>query len=79
MSTIDNNPITSYKVRSRERQAKNAQKSLRRKLNKEALVLELINDMFNDTYNYEDFMKGLCKEALYKRTQKELKKILYGE
>jgi len=72
MSSVDNNPIAVCK-------RKNPAKAKIQRENKEKLVNKLLNDMFNNLYNYEDYMKGLCREALYKRTQKELKQILYGE
>jgi len=46
------------------------------KVNKDKLITEVIKDMFEDTYNWEDYMRGLCIEALQKRTQKELKHVL---
>ena len=79
MATVDNNPIASYRIRNREREAKNAQKALKRKENKEILIEDLLFSMFeqggNDWYDYK---RELCKEALNKRTQKQLKEILYG-
>lgn len=52
------------------------ERAKKQRINKDKLIEELIEDMFEDTYNYEDYMRGLCREALQKRTQKELKEIL---
>lgn len=46
--------------------------------NKENLIEKLIQEINNDSYNWQDFSTGLMREALWKRTQKELKQILYG-
>lgn len=56
-------------------------KSEIRRENKNKLIFDLIYDMFEtqNAYDYEDFKKDLCIEALGRRTQKELKQILYGE
>lgn len=72
MSSVDNNPVAVYKK-------KNPAKAKIQRENKEKLVNKLLDDMFSDLCNYGDYMKELCREALYKRTQKELKQILYGE
>lgn len=55
---------------------KKSQKSIKRAENKKKLVEEVLDDIFNDVYSWEDYAKGLCKEALMKRTQKELKQLL---
>ena len=51
-------------------------KKSKRQQNKEKLVQEALDDIWNDIYAWEDYAKGLCKEALMKRTQAELKQIL---
>ena len=70
MPTVDNNPIAS----GRKRNPKLAAKRLE---NKEKLINEIINMIRNNMYEYEDFCMDLVEEALKKRTQKELKEILY--
>ena len=67
-----NNVIVKSKNKVYLERAKKAKK------NKEKLIKDLISDMMDDNYGYRDFIEGLCYEALQKRSQKELKEILYG-
>ncbi len=48
----------------------------KRRANKERLVNECINMLWDNQYEYSQFIKDLLWEALNKRTQKELKEIL---
>ena len=72
MNRVNNNPITKVKKRRPDIAIKRAE-------NKYRLVYECMNMIKNDIFGYEDFLFDLARESLYKRTQKELKEILYGE
>lgn len=48
----------------------------KRRANKEKLVNNCVDMLWDNQYEYSDFIKDLLKEALNKRTQKELKEIL---
>ena len=79
MSTVDNNPIASYKIINREKQIKNAQKTLKQKENKQKLIKDLKDSIQNDLNSYEDLMWSLIDESLQNKSQKWLKQILYGK
>lgn len=51
------------------------QKILKAKENKNKLILEIIEDLFENQYESQEYIKSLLMEALSKRTQKELKQI----
>lgn len=51
----------------------------KQKENKNKLVSDVVFMVMENSYEYHDFIKDLVYEALSKRTQKELKQILYGE
>ena len=73
-----------YKTEAKQRRREKAEFYTNRvkkaKENKNKLLLEVIWEMFENTgSDWEDYKKSLCIEALSKRTQKELKAILYGE
>mgnify|MGYP003555035392 FL=1 len=54
-------------------------KAKKRRENKNKLLLNVVYMLFgDDSYDYDSFKQALCREALAKRTQKELKEILYG-
>ena len=50
--------------------------SAKRKENKEKLIEDILDMFQGDICNYEEVMLDLCKEALQKRTQKQLKEWL---
>jgi hypothetical protein len=72
MGTVDNNPIAVVKKKRPDLAAKRQQ-------NKQDLVNELIWQMKSNIYEWEDYLLQLAEEALLKRSQKDLKEILYGE
>ena len=45
---------------------------------KEKLVLQVLREITEHMYEYDDFIKQLLYGALAKKTNKELKEILYG-
>lgn len=47
-----------------------------RKENKEKLIEMIVSQLQSQVYEYEDFIFNLCREALLKRTNKELKELL---
>ena len=51
------------------------QKILKAKENKNKLILEIIEDLFENQYESQEYIESLLMEALSKRTQKELKQI----
>ena len=51
------------------------QKILKAKENKNKLILEIIEDLFENQYDSQEYIESLLMEALSKRTQKELKQI----
>ena len=69
MPTVDNNPIAHGSKRRPDIALKRAE-------NKEKLVDEIINMIQDNMYEYEKFCLDLVREALLKRTQKELKEFL---
>ena len=54
------------------------QKVLKAKENKNKLILEIIEDLFENQYDSQEYIESLLMEALSKRTQKELKQIIYN-
>ena len=46
---------------------------------KEKLVLQVLREITEHMYEYDNFIKQLLYEALSKRTNKELKEILLGK
>lgn len=57
---------------------KNPEKAQKQQENKNKLISDIIEDMFDspNSYDYEDFKIQLCREGLNKMTQKTLKEIL---
>lgn len=43
--------------------------------NKEKLVDSIVEDLWNNIYDSQEYIKDLVKESLLRRTQKELKEI----
>jgi len=72
-----------YKTEAKQRRREKAEFYTNRvkkaKENKNKLIQQLIREFRDDVYNWENYIMDLCEEALSKRTQKELKAILYGE
>lgn len=56
-----------------------ANKLSKRQENKQRLISDLKSQMRDDQYAWQDFIWDLIDEALQKRTQKELKQLLYGD
>lgn len=55
-------------------------KSETQKENKRKLIEDVVFDLTeNNLYENLDYIRDLLRESLNKRTQKELKQILYGE
>lgn len=71
----DSDPI---KERIRNKNKFYLERAKKAKENKEKLIEELINDMFYGGSDWESYKEDLCRESLKKKTQKELKGILYG-
>lgn len=46
---------------------------------KEALIEDVIEDLFLNVCENESYIKDLLREALKTRTNAELKQIIYGE
>ena len=69
MPTVNNNPIACVKKHKPEIAQKRAE-------NKKKLIDEIISMIENDICGYENFCLDLAREALQKRTQKELKEFL---
>jgi len=70
---------TEAKQRRREKAEFYTKRAKKAKENKNILIDDVVNDLMENSFDYHDFIKDLMKEALSKRTQKELKAILYGE
>lgn len=43
--------------------------------NKNILIEDIIDNLWDNIYSSEEYIKDLCREALNRRTQKELKEI----
>jgi len=50
----------------------------KRKESKNKLIESVIEDLKDNIFDSSDYIFDLCREALIKRTQKELKEILNG-
>jgi len=70
---------TEAKQRRREKAEFYTKRAKKAKENKNILIDDVVNDLMENSFDYHDFIKDLMKEALSKRTQTELKAILYGE
>lgn len=72
-----------YKTEAKQKRREKAEFYLKRaevaKNNKNILITDVVNNLMENSFDYHDFIKDLMKEALSKRTQTELKAILYRE
>ena len=53
----------------------NKSKAQKAKENKEKLIESIIDDLWENIYDSQDYIKDLVRESLSKRTQKDLKQI----
>jgi hypothetical protein len=50
-------------------------KAQKAKENKEKLIESIIDDLWENIYDSQDYIKDLVRESLSRRTQKDLKQI----
>lgn len=75
-----NAEIHPAKIRRREIKEKYVKRAQKAKENKNKLLFDVVHNLLeNNSYDNKDYIKQLLLEVLSKRTQKELKQILYGE